>query len=366
MRRAYRLPGAGGNGSGGRRTTGASHRVLHFEAQGPARPPGVQVFQEHRIAPGAGAVGEGRGVGADPHARLVPERVVGGQRLGFEHVEDGVARTTGLQGGGQGTGVDDAAAGDVHQHRAGLHAAEQIGIHQMGVVVIGGGADHQYVRLGQFRLERIGAHHAQGMGIRLRSAPDAHDLGAEGPGALGHVAADAAVAEDQPAAAVELAELQPLPGVLRLGTPALLDGLEAGQYLGHHEFGDGDAAGVVDGQPDAGIQQLAEGGVLEARRRRLHPLDRRRGEQLLREVAQGCPGVEEQFPGEPAGLGRGVVGRRAVGPLQATVVFHDHRLHVGPLRQLGADSLVAVAKDQQFHVDSGQRSDAADAATSRR
>ena len=56
--------------------------------------------------------------------------MIGGQRLGGEDVECGTLEPVAVEGGDERRLVDDAAARDVDQHRAGLHRGEGIGADQ--------------------------------------------------------------------------------------------------------------------------------------------------------------------------------------------------------------------------------------------
>ena len=220
----------------------------------------------------------------------------------------------------------------------------------MCIAVVRGCADHEHVGLCQLIVECIYADHAQRVGVGLGRPPDADNLCAEGARSSSNVLADAAVAEDHPARAIELTKRKARPCSCGLGLRAFDVGVERRHDLRHDVFGNGDAAAVVDGQANAGREHGLEGRVLITCRTGLEPAHTRRGEHLLHIGPDGRAFAEEQVARQPCDLEVRIVGRLSRDGRNGSVVLHDERLDFGARLQFALHGLVAVAADEEFHA----------------
>jgi hypothetical protein len=189
--------------------------------------------------------------GREDHVRRAAQRVVGGERLGRVHVERRAAQLPRLERGEQRRVVDDAAAGEVGDDRAGAQARQLAPPDQPARLVGERRVHGDHVRLVEQRLERLGASRVAGGEARVGHVRIVgHHVHAEGVRPVRHLAADAPEPHDAERLPVQLAAHQrgavppplahALHGVRELPQQRQHDPEE---QLGH---GDGVARGRVD------------------------------------------------------------------------------------------------------------------------
>ena len=283
------------------------------------------------------------------HRRMIPEGALPWQRLRLEHVQQGVGGKALVQGGQQGGFVNQPAATDIDQDRAGLHGAEERGVPQ--VAGLGGqrAAQDDDIGVRQQRRQVIPGGDTVCGGVRIRIAPHTGDVRPERPSAVGDTLADGAEADDQPARPVDLAEGQPLPDARRLRRAALgaaLEGVEhAGQDILSHPHG----LTMASGKHGAFLDELGEHRVVEAGRAALHPLEVRR----LQGGGHEGPGgrAEEGVGVGPDDVRRGLFqGEWRAGQVDLAAVTDKQRFNDGAMsRNRRLDTAVGVFVDQQSH-----------------
>ena len=224
------------------------------------------------------------------------------QRLLGEDVERRARERAVLQALGQRRLVDDRAAADVDEHRAGLDRRERVGVEQAARRVGGGQRDDDAVGAADERAQL--GHRVELVDVRdaaLEAALDRDHVHAERAGQPRGLGADRADADEQQRLAAQLADR------VLAGRPVAraLVALEQRQLLGEREQAedgelgerpgvdaggrrDGDAVELVGGERQRGAELLAGAGVAG-----LDPLQARRAADEVDEPLAGAAGDPE-------------------------------------------------------------------------
>lgn len=302
--------------------------LVHAVSEGFTGEQAGQIVDEQAVGPFDGRCGGGSDVRGQGNFRVLPEPVAGGQGLGLDHIESGMADDTAVEGVEQGRFVNQAAAGDIDEDGVGFHGGE------------GGSIDHVPRFVGQWGGEDDAIDLRQAVNQRVRmvdlcgaiggagSSAQARDMGAKGSEALAGFLADCAVADDQPPAAGDLAEGDAFPGLAGLLGPAQSAVLEVVEGGPEDPFGDGwalfVAGSVVVGLGADGLEHR----VFDARSARLHPTDMGSLEDSPGEGRHR--GAEERIgvcEHEVVALAR--LGRTAIGGGEGAVIIDTNRLQGG-------------------------------------
>nr|WP_246631266.1 hypothetical protein [Pseudonocardia nigra] len=130
--------------------------MFHDVDQLPAVDEAAGVLEQDREATLVGVWPDGRDVRGDQHVPACPQRVVGGQRLGLEHVERRAGEPARLQRRHERVEVDGGAAADVDEERRRRAPAQPGGVEQaLGLRGLRDG-DHHDVGAGKLLVQRIG------------------------------------------------------------------------------------------------------------------------------------------------------------------------------------------------------------------
>ena len=109
------------------------------------------------------------------HVGQAPQRTVRRQRLDGDHIERGTGQLPPLQGRDQGHLIDHAAAANIHQHNARVHAFDRGGVdHSPGLLGQGQGEDDAVRYRQQIREEPRGPNlvHVGRVGPAVARQPD--------------------------------------------------------------------------------------------------------------------------------------------------------------------------------------------------
>ena len=164
----------------------------------------------------------------DEHIRQLPERAVGGKRLGGENIQGGAGDLALAQHGDQCCVIHHPAARDIHQAGGGLEGAQGLGVQQAARGVGQRDGDHHEIAIFEHRAQRLGGIQAvdqvaagvaqpfedvAGVFRVHQVALDGQDGGAKGLQQAGDLAANAAIADDADRAAAQLLREEDAPAL---------------------------------------------------------------------------------------------------------------------------------------------------------